>query len=241
MPVDLAIVVPVYEEEANVLPLAREIVTALRPGPLAFEVVFVDDGSADGTAAAILEASRAEDCVRGVRHARNAGQSAALWTGLCVTHAPIVATLDGDRQNDPADLPQLLAALERADFVCGVRARRRDPWVRRVSSAVARQARRTFLGVDFRDTGCSLRVFRRSALQQVFPFHGWHRFLPVLVHAAGVTVCELPVSHRHRSAGRSKYGVWNRLGHGLFDLIGVAWYQRRILRAIPWTELHGSP
>ena len=168
---------------------------------------------------------------------RNSGQSAALWTGIQATTAPILATLDGDLQNDPADLPRLIAELERVDFVSGMRLQRRDNWVRRVSSRIARWARRTALGVDFRDTGCALRAFKRSALQGVFPFNGLHRFLPVLVHGGGATTLEVPVNHRPRVAGVSKYGVWNRLGRGIADLFAIAWYQRRRLRPVAFTEL----
>lgn len=230
MPADLAIIVPVFNEADNVLPLAREVAAVFSQEPLAWELVFVDDGSADATWERIVEAQHLDPRVRGVRHAVNAGQSAAVWTGLRLTRTPLVATLDGDRQNDPADLPRLLRELEHVDFVCGRRTDRQDNWVRRVSSGLARWARRVVLGVDFADTGCALRVFRRSTLEGVFPFNGWHRFLPVLVHHAGVPVKEVPVRHRPRTAGRSKYGVWNRLGRGLFDLVGVAWYLRRRLR-----------
>lgn len=236
MPAELAIIVPVFNEADNVLPLAREVAAAFAGESLTWELVFVDDGSADATWQRIQEARRLDARVRGVRHAHNAGQSAAVWTGLRATSAPLVATLDGDRQNDPADLPGLLRELERVDFVCGWRRDRQDNLLRRVSSRLARWARRAVLGADFADTGCALRVFRRAALDGVFPFNGWHRFLPVLVHHAGVPVKEVPVRHRPRTAGRSKYGVWNRLGRGLLDLVGVAWYLRRRLRPVAYEE-----
>jgi glycosyltransferase involved in cell wall biosynthesis len=236
VPVELSIIVPVFEEEENVAPLAEQIVQALAGESRPWELVFVDDASRDRTWERIQGARRRDPRVKGVRHQRNAGQSAAFWTGLRATTAPLVATLDGDLQNDPADLPRLLAELAHADFVSGVRVNRRDTWVRRVSSRVARRARRAAFGVDFRDTGCFLRVFRRSALGGVLPFNGWHRFLPVLVHGAGVAVREVPVNHRPRAAGVSKYGIWNRLGRGLYDLVGVGWYLNRRLSPIPFTE-----
>jgi dolichol-phosphate mannosyltransferase len=229
VPVDVAILIPVYNEEANVLPLADEVVAAMTTQPRSFEVVFVDDGSSDATPERIAEAHRRHPTVRGLRHRKNSGQSAAFWTGVRGSDAPILATLDGDRQNDPADLPRLLELLGEVDFVSGMRLTRRDTWVRRVSSRVARWARRIALGADFRDTGCFLRVFHRRALDGVLPFNGWHRFLPVLVHGAGSSTREVAVNHRARVAGVSKYGVWNRLGRGLFDLVGVAWYLRRRL------------
>jgi len=233
--VEISIIVPVFDEGGNILPLSREVAAALNPEFSAYELVFVDDASRDDTWERVQEAHRLDPRVRGLRHARNSGQSAALWTGIKATAAPVVATLDGDMQNDPADLPAMLKALPQADFVCGVRLQRRDNWLRRVSSTIARRARAWALGVDFRDTGCSLRVFKRSAINGVLPFNGWHRFLPILVHGGGAKVQEAPANHRPRGAGTSKYGVFNRLGRGIFDLIGVAWYQKRRLRSTPFT------
>ena len=232
----ISIIVPVFNEADNILSLTREIVASLEQQPESFELVFVDDASSDDTADAIAQAGSVCPRVRGLRHAHNAGQSAALWTGFQATQGPILATLDGDLQNDPADLPRLLAALESADFVCGVRVRRQDNALRRFSTRVARAARRAFLGMDFQDTGCALRVFRRTVLQHVFPYHGFHRVLPVLVHAAGCRVREMPVNHRPRRAGQSKYGLRNRLGRGLYDLVGLRWYLNRRLRPVPHTE-----
>jgi len=237
MRVEIAIIVPVFNEADNVVPLAREVAEAMSCQPQSWELLFVDDASTDPTWSRIQEARRQDGRVRGLRHARNAGQSAALWSGLQGTNSPIVATLDGDRQNDPADLPRLLAELARADFVSGHRVNRQDTWLRRISSGVARRVRRRALKAEFADTGCALRVFRRSVLSGVFPFNGWHRFLPILVQGGGVSTLELPVNHRPRVAGVSKYGLWNRLGRGLYDLVGVAWYQKRRLPRVPVTEM----
>ena len=236
MPVDISIIVPVFNEEENVLSLARELAKALDKEPRSYELVFVDDASQDRTWERVREAHRLDRRVRGVRHERNSGQSAAVWTGILATTAPIIATLDGDLQNDPADLPRLLAELKVVDFVCGIRVNRRDSWLRRVSSRIARWARKAALGADFQDTGCAVRVFKRSTLSGVFPFNGWHRFLPILVHACGVTTKEVPVNHRPRIAGASKYGVGNRLWRGIADLIGVAWHLKRGLRPVATTR-----
>lgn len=233
MPAEISIIVPVFDEADNVLPLAREVARALDKEPRTFELLFVDDASRDGTWERIEEARRIDPRVRGVRHARNSGQSAALWTGIQSGTGGIIATLDGDLQNDPADLPRLFAELENVDFVCGWRVNRRDNWLRRISSGIARRARKIVLGADFRDTGCALRAFRRAALDGVFPFNGWHRFLPILVQDHGTAIKEIPVHHRPRAAGVSKYGVWNRLGRGIYDLIGVRWYRKRRLRSVP--------
>jgi len=237
VPVDLSIVVPVFNEADNIPPLVQEVAAALRDSQQSFELILVDDGSMDRTWDKIVESRGRNRCVRGIRLHENSGQSAALWTGLQVATAPIIATLDGDLQNDPADLPALLAALEEADLVVGVRVKRQDHAVRRWSASVARWARKAVLGVGFQDSGCNLRVFRRRVLTDILPFNGFHRFLPVLAHASGTRVVEVPVHHRPRTAGVSKYGVWNRLWRGIADLAAIAWYQKRRLRPVAYSEL----
>lgn len=236
---ELSIVVPVYNEEENIRPLFEEITKAFADRDLAYEIIFVDDGSTDDTWSRIARNRSMDPRVRGLRHVKNSGQSAALWTGILSSTAPVLATLDGDLQNDPADLPKLLDALHDCDFVCGVRARRNDSWLRRVSTKVARQARRLVLKVDFCDTGCAARVFKRSVLSGLFPFNGIHRFLPVLVHANGAITREVPINHRPRTAGVSKYGLNNRLWRGIYDLFAVAWYQKRRIGIIPVIECEG--
>lgn len=226
---EIAIVVPLFNEADNVEPLVAEITRVFAPETRPWELVLVDDCSTDDTWARIQAVGRRDPRVHGLRHARNRGQSAAVWTGLQGTPAPLLCTLDGDLQNDPAELPRMLALLDEVDFVCGHRVNRRDSLVRKLSSRVARLARRWVLRHDFADTGCALRAFKRSSLAGVFPFNGLHRFLPILVAGNGSRCREVPVNHRPRVAGVSKYGVWNRLGRGLFDLVGVAWYQRRRL------------
>ena len=237
MPVEISIIVPVFNEADNVLPMTREVATAMSKAGSEWELVFVDDASTDETPKRIIEAAQSDRRVRGLRHQRNAGQSAAVWTGIQATNSPILCTLDGDLQNDPADLPKMIAELERVDFVSGMRLSRQDTWLRKVSSKIARQARKTALGVDFRDTGCAIRAFKRTALVGVFPFNGLHRFLPVLVHGGDASTLEVPVNHRPRVAGVSKYGVWNRLGRGIYDLIAISWYQKRRYRPVQVIEL----
>jgi len=218
------------------MPLTQQVFQALSKEPRALELLLVDDGSTDDTWDQILNAQRTEPRLRAIRLHKHSGQSAALWIGFKASHGAVVATLDGDLQNDPADLPRLLEALSHSDLVCGVRTRRMDNSLRRFSSAVARWARKLVLGVDFRDTGCNLRVFKRSVLQNLFPFDGLHRFMPILAQFGGATVLEMPISHRPRIAGKSKYGVWNRLGRGVCDLAMIAWYRKRQLSKIPFTE-----
>jgi glycosyltransferase involved in cell wall biosynthesis len=233
---EISIVIPLFNEVDNVAPLTQQVLAALRGERRPFEVVLVDDASTDGTWEQIVAANKADRRVRGLRHTRNAGQSASLWTGFRNTSAPIIATLDGDLQNDPEDLPKLIAGLAENDVVCGMRLSRRDTFLRRISSRIARRARKFALGVDFRDTGCNLRAFKRPVLDSLFAFNGFHRFMPVLAHSAGARVIELPVNHRARVAGVSKYGVWNRLGRGIVDLFAVSWYQKRRIPPVPITK-----
>lgn len=234
----LSILVPVYNEQANIIPMVREVQAAMAGLEMDYELVFIDDASTDATWEQIGKAQVIEPRVRGLKHTRNAGQSAALWTGMQATTSPLIATLDGDLQNNPADFPMMLEELETCDFVCGVRTKRNDTWLRRVSSKIARKARKAALKVDFCDTGCAMRVFKRTALKGIFPFNGLHRFMPVLVHGAGARTKEVPVSHRPRVAGVSKYGLHNRLWRGIADLFAIAWYQKRRIGEIPFVELN---
>jgi glycosyltransferase involved in cell wall biosynthesis len=233
---ELSVIAPLWNEEENVLPLAAQVFESLRHERRRLELILVDDASTDSTWDRILQAQRTDPRVRAIRHTHNSGQSAALWTGFLSSRGGILATLDGDLQNDPADLPRMIEALNSADLVCGVRTKRMDNGLRRFSSRVARGARKLALGVDFRDSGCNLRVLKRSVLQTLFPFDGLHRFMPILADGAGVKVIEMPVGHRPRIAGVSKYGVWNRLGRGICDLAMIAWYRKRQLKNVTSKE-----
>jgi len=215
---EISVVVPLYNEAPNVEPLVQKIFEAFREEKRPLELILVDDRSTDETWAEILQARRADGRIRAVRHQRQGGQSAALWTGFQASRGEVIVTLDGDLQNDPADLPRMLAQLSGCDMVSGVRVGRKDTWVRRASSVIARWARRLALGVDFRDTGCNQRVFKRSVLKLLPPFDGLHRFIPILAHGGGAIVREMPVTHHARIAGLSKYGIGNRLGRGINTL-----------------------
>lgn len=232
----LSVVIPLRNERENVVPLAKQVLEAMRGEWRGLELILVDDASTDGTWEQLLAAQQADPRVRALRHEKPTGQSAALWTGFEASRGEVLATLDGDLQNDPADLPAMIAALANCDLVCGVRAKRMDNTLRRFSTFVARRARRLVLGVDFQDIGCNLRAMKRPVLQTLLPFDGLHRFLPVLAQDAGAVVREMQVAHRPRTAGRSKYGVWNRLGRGVWDLAMIAWYRRRQLRQVAVTE-----
>jgi dolichol-phosphate mannosyltransferase len=225
----ISVVVPLYNEAPNVQPLVGKIFEAFQQEQRPIEVILVDDRSTDETWQEILKARRADSRIRALRHQSQSGQSAALWTGFQASRGEVIATLDGDLQNDPADLPRMLAELAACDMVCGVRVGRKDTWVRKVSSVIARLARRIVLGVDFRDSGCNLRVFKRSVLKLLPAFDGLHRFIPILAHGRGARVKEMRVIHHARTAGLSKYGIRNRLGRGIAGLALV----RRCLKGQP--------
>ena len=227
----LSVVVPVHDEAENVGPLVAEIDAALE-GHGAFEMVFVDDGSSDATPARLAEAQERFPRLRIVRHARCGGQSAAIATGVRAARGAVIATLDGDGQNDPADIPALLAVHERDGaparlLVAGLRAKRRDSWIKRISSRIANGVRSRLLGDDTPDTGCGLKVFSRETFLAMPGFDHMHRFLPALMVRAGGRVVSVPVNHRPRGRGRSKYGTLDRLAVGIVDLLGVLWLKRR--------------
>ena len=226
----LSIVVPAYNEAESLPSLFTELRAALAQVDQRWELVVVDDGSTDGTAA-LLDAEAALDPrIVPVVLVANAGQSAALAAGLSRVRGEIVVTLDADLQNDPADLPKLLAALEHADVVSGIRADRQDSWVRLVSSRIANSVRRSVLGDPVTDIGCSFKAYRREQLEGLPMFVGVHRFLPALCVFRGARFAEVPLKHRARKHGVSKYGVGNRLWRGIADLIGVQWLKTRMVR-----------
>ena len=232
----LSVVVPMRDEAENVRALVDEIAAALN-GALSFEIVCVDDGSADGTAEALKAARLAHPRLRVLRHQRSFGQSAALLTGVRAARAEWIATLDGDGQNPPAEILRLIAARDRAAstnpaLVAGYRAVRRDRWDKRLASRLANALRRRLLRDGVRDSGCGLKLFRREAFLELPAFDHMHRYLPALFARAGGAVIEVAVEHRSRRSGRSKYGIRNRLAVTLLDFIGVFWLLRRPLRPI---------
>lgn len=227
---NFSVVVPVFDEADNLAILQREIVDALEPLARPFEVIYVDDGSQDRSPEVLSELARCDARVRILRSRRNAGQSAALVAGWQAARGPVVITLDADLQNDPADIPALLAALDDGhDVVCGVRQQRRDGMVRRLSSRLANGVRNRLTHESVSDVGCTLRVCRTANLRRVTQFNGMHRFLPTLLRLTGARICEVPVHHRPRRHGVSKYGIGNRLWRGLRDLFAVRWLMTRYI------------
>lgn len=229
---DLSLVIPVHDESGAILPLLTEIHGSLRATGLDYEVIVVDDASTDGTGSELQSARRFLNRLRVVTHAARAGQSAALQTGVRHARSPWVATLDGDGQNDPADVAKLWRvhqASPEVAMVCGQRVDRKDSWVKRRASRIANRVRGALLGDGIADTGCGLKLVSRDLYLRLPAFDHMHRFLPALAQAQGAIVETVPVGHRARSAGRSKYGVVDRFLEGLLDLVGVWWLQHRRL------------
>ncbi|GAB4153456.1 MAG: glycosyltransferase family 2 protein [Planctomycetota bacterium] len=228
-----SLVVPIYEERDNVPALLSEVRDVLGPhGP--FEAILVDDGSADGSFDAMRawKAENGASWLRILRLERNSGQSAAVHAGACAARSRIVATLDGDMQNDPRDIPAMLDRVERGDCdaVFGVRHERMDSFVRRASSRIGNAVRNWITGDSIRDAACGIKVVRRDLFLACPRFHGMHRFMATLVRHQGGRVLEVEVNHRPRAAGRAKYGIGNRALRGLCDCFAVRWLKKRVLR-----------
>jgi dolichol-phosphate mannosyltransferase len=229
---DLSIVIPVKNEAGNIAPLIAEIDVALSGAGVEYEIVYVDDGSDDTTAGELAGLRAANPRLRAVTHAKSCGQSAAIRSGVKAARAEWIATLDGDGQNDPADLPSLWQIARAAPaapplLIAGHRARRQDSWTKRRASKIANAIRRRMLRDDTPDTGCGLKLFPRALFLELPYFDHMHRFLPALALREGAIVRSLPVNHRPRERGASKYGVFDRLWVGIADLFGVMWLRRR--------------
>ena len=220
----VSVVVPLFNEEENVPALQAELRSAL--AGLDYEIIFVDDGSTDHT----FERIATDERVRVIRFEKNTGQSAAMYAGLHQVRGASVVLIDGDLQNDPADIPRLLGEIEQgADLVCGYRAQRKDTTVKRLTSRIANFVRSRFTRDGVRDTGCTLKAMRRECISALVPFKGMHRFIPALVKGAGYQLVEIPVNHRARKFGQSKYGLGNRAIRATTDMFGVRWLLSRRL------------
>ena len=232
---ELSVIVPVKNEQENILPLLNEIHAALE-GKSEYEVIYIDDGSTDRTPATLLEAMREFPRLRVLTHAQSCGQSAAVISGVRVARGEWVATLDGDGQNDPADIPNLLIVArdpsqqKNLQLIAGWRKKRKDTWLKRLSSRIANHVRASMLGDATPDTGCGLKLIPRAVYLQLPFFNHMHRFLPALVRRNGGATISVAVNHRPRTRGVSNYGLHNRLWVGIVDIFGVMWLQRRMRR-----------
>ncbi len=225
-----SVIVPVKNEEQNILPQLEEITAVMRSVNAPFEVVYIDDGSTDSSWKILCQAQETYPELRLLRLDRNHGQSAATDAGIRYAHGDVLITLDGDMQNDPADIPAMLAKIGEADMVCGYRARRNDSAWRKVQSRIANGIRNKLTGDTIIDTGCSLKIFRRECFEKVKFFNGMHRFMPTLARLEGFTIAQVPVNHRPRQRGKTKYNFGNRALVSLKDLLAVRWMQRRHLK-----------
>lgn len=226
----LSVVIPVFNEEENLEPLHERLDAVLPRLGLSYEILFVDDGSRDRSPEILRKLVSLDPHTRVLSFQENAGQSSAFDAGFRGARGEIVITLDADLQNDPADIPKILEAMKHADVACGWRAKRNDPWIRRASSKIANAVRNALSRETIRDTGCSLKGFRREHLARLKLYDGMHRFLPTLLKMEGCTVAEIPVGHHPRLAGTSKYGIRNRILRSFQDLLAVRWMKARRLR-----------
>jgi dolichol-phosphate mannosyltransferase len=222
----LSIVIPLYNEEENVLPLVNELNTALSCwcGPV--EILLVDDGSTDQTLGLLCKAQEADPRLRVIHFRRKLGQTAAMAAGFRLAKGRALVTLDGDLQNDPAEIPRLVKMLLDWDAVCGIRIHREDDLWKRLSSRIGNGFRNWVTNDDIVDTGCTLKAYRRECLQGLDLYQGMHRFLPTLLKMRGYRVTQVPVSHRPRLHGRTKYSTWGRLVKGLGDVLAVRWMKK---------------
>ncbi|MGA2177710.1 MAG: glycosyltransferase family 2 protein [Verrucomicrobiota bacterium] len=229
----ISLAVPCFNEEENLRAFFQAAQAALDPLQLPYEIIVTDDGSADASWAVLKECAARDPRLRALRLAANYGQSAALWAGMKAARGRYIITLDADLQNDPRDLPAFLKALERFDCVCGNRVAARwqgDNWMRIASSRIANWVRNKLSGEQIQDAGCTYRAFKRECVAELKFFKGMHRFLPTLVKMEGFTVTEISISHHPRFAGRTHYGIWNRLFASFYDLLAVRWMKRRMFR-----------
>lgn len=227
-----SIVIPIYNEADNIIPLLEEVEWVMHAYPHLWELIYVDDGSTDASGDILQKLVEAKPYVRCISLKKNYGQTSALAAGIRASRGTWVVTLDGDGQNDPRDIPLLIETCANAsscDLVSGIRRKRRDPWYKRIISKMANTIRSRVLNDKIQDTGCSLKMYRRSCFEKVPLFNGMHRFLPALFQIEGYSTKEVVVHHRERRRGKSKYHLFNRGASLLFDLFAVAWMRKRKL------------
>jgi glycosyltransferase involved in cell wall biosynthesis len=226
-PIEISAVIPVFNEEQNLPILVPQVIQVLNQIGKRYEIVLVDDGSKDQSRRILQEMAVGHPQMRILVFRENCGLSAALVAGIREARGAIIATLDADLQNDPADIPKLLGFLEQYDMATGWRQKREDPWLKRIASRVANSVRNRLSGEQIHDSACTLRVFRKECVEHLPVFNGMHRFLSTLVKMDGFRIIEVPVAHHPRRYGKSKYNIRNRMWRGLIDLLAVRWMKRR--------------
>ena len=229
-PIEISVVVPVFNEEENLPILFSRLVEVLNGLHTPFEMIFVDDGSSDGSRKVLKEMINQYPPLRLIGFKENRGLSTALLAGMREARGKKIVTLDSDLQNDPADIPKLLREMDHYDMATGWRQKREDPWLKKISSKIANAVRNRLSGERIHDSACTLRAFRRECLQDIWVFNGMHRFLSTLVKMEGYRIVEVPVSHHPRRFGKSKYNIRNRLWRSFIDLLVVRWMKRRRIR-----------
>ena len=237
----LSVVIPVYNEEENIAALLQQLQAALKDWNGETEFLIVDDGSSDATLELLKRAQLVEPRLRIAHFRRNLGQTAAMEAGFHLAKGQGVVTLDGDLQNDPAEIARLARMLSDWDVVCGIRAHRQDTWWKRRSSRIANGFRNWMTGDDIVDTGCTLKAYRRECVEHLELYNGMHRFLPTLLKMRGYRVTQVPVSHRPRRAGKTKYDTWRRLKKGLADVWAVRWMKKNWIAYQPELEVVETP
>ncbi|MFB3884571.1 MAG: glycosyltransferase family 2 protein [Thermodesulfobacteriota bacterium] len=225
--IEISAVIPVFNEEENLPLLVPRLVDILKEIGLSHEIIFVDDGSSDGSRRVLKEFSSRYPSVRVLRFRENRGLSSALWAGTKEARGSKIVTLDSDLQNDPADIPRLMKYLDRYDMATGWRQRREDPWLKRVSSKIGNFIRNWLSGESIKDSACTLRFFKKECVENIPVFNGMHRFLSTLVKREGYRVVEVPVAHHPRRFGKSKYNIRNRMWRSFVDLLAVRWMKSR--------------
>lgn len=226
----ISLIVPFYNEEENVYFVLKEAEGVLKKMGKEYEIIAIDDGSKDKTLENLINLKKEIKSLRILKAKENGGQSSGVWAGIIYSKGDILITMDGDGQNVPEDIPEMLKEIENSDMVVGIRQKRKDTLWKKISSRVANSFRKFVLKDPFKDIGCGLRVFKKEILNFIPPFKTIHRFLPILVLWQGYKVKEIEIKHRERFKGKSKYGTWGRLKAGLQDLIGMMWLKKRIIR-----------
>lgn len=230
MTIKFSVVIPLKNEEDNVVDLIDELEPVMNGLQQPWELICIEDGSTDRTRAILQEKAAHKPYLKLILFSQNYGQSSAFDAGFKAACGEFVITLDGDRQNDPADIPKLVQAIEECDLVCGQRVQRQDPWSKRLTSRLANAIRSRLCQDYVQDTGCSLKIYRTACLRQIKMYQGMHRFLPALFSIEGLRIKEVPVNHRPRTKGVTKYNVFNRSFNTIVDMLAVCWMRKRQLK-----------